>query len=161
MRSLPALTCLLALLVALPAAGETAYITDRIVAGLYAAPDLTGEAQRELPTGTVVDVVERGDVASRVRLADGSGGWVRSHYLSQSMPAQSLLMQLAEKHRRVQADLQRLQRAAAANAPPPVSPSLRAWPFAVVGLLCLVIGFALGALWLDRRYRERHGGFRI
>lgn len=161
MRSLRTVTCLIALLVAVPVAAKAAYITDRILAGLYASPELAGEARLELPTGTAVDVLERQGVASRVRLADGSDGWVRSEYLSESMPAQSLLLRLAEEHRRTRDELQRLRQSAPERVPPPVSPARRVWPFAVVGLVSLVVGFAFGALWLDRRYRERHGGFRV
>jgi SH3 domain protein len=102
-KSLLALVLLAAPLLA--AAADTAYVSDKLVVGVYATATTEGERIAQLATGDTVEVESREQDFTQVRLADGREGWIKNSYLSADPPA-------AGKIPALQAELQKLRAAA-------------------------------------------------
>lgn len=90
------------------AAAETAYVSDKLVVGVYATASSEGDRLTQLSTGDSVEVLARDPEYTQVRLADGREGWIKSSYLSNDAPAAAKLASL-------QADIQKLKAAADKN----------------------------------------------
>lgn len=150
-------------LVAVPAAAQTLYVTDRLVADLYPQPHASGTPTERLPTGTAVQVLTRRDGFVHVRTPENREGWIPSPLLQAQVPAQVALMVLGERQQHATAELARLRRQLAqarneAGAPRRVSSP---WWLFMALLATLLAGFVSGVMWLDWRLRGRHGGFRV
>lgn len=190
--------CLVLLLLALPAAAETAYVTDELRLGVHALQDTSDRPFANLESGDAIEILEWRRPYARVRLEDGREGWVRAAFLVREEPAKRRVARLeAERDRLAQelagfrdgsdslaarlAALEQRARAAeeqAAQAAAELAAlradteqdrerlaqlrySLPAVWSAALALLALFLGMGLAAWWLDRRSRQRHGGFRI
>ncbi len=139
-------------------AGETFFITDQVLANLYASRDAREPVGR-LPTGTRLEVLRKAEGYAKVRLPGGDEGWIEARWLSDREPAQSVLLRLADEHDRAKKELVALKRASRpAN---PLRQKLPLWTLGAIGGGGVLLGFVVGAIWLDRRYRDRHGGFRL
>lgn len=66
---------------------ETLYVTDRILLGIHQQPDENSPILDSIASGTAVTVIQRQDSFIKVRLADGSDGWVVGSYLKDKKPA--------------------------------------------------------------------------
>lgn len=86
-------------------ATDTAYISDKLVVGVYATAAADGERIAQVATGDSVEVEARDQEFTQVRLTDGREGWIKSSYLSAEAPAASKIPAL-------QAELQKLRAAA-------------------------------------------------
>ncbi len=86
-------------------AADTAYISDKLVVGVYATAASEGERIAQLSTGEEVEIESREQDFTQVRLTDGREGWIKSSYLSAEPPA-------ANKIPALQAELQKLRAAA-------------------------------------------------
>ncbi len=119
---------LLALLLFAAGYAPAAHITDRVVIGLYDKPDLSGEPRRLLGSGTPIEVLARRGSRVRVRLGDGTTGWIEARYVSEETPA---AMQLLEARAEIRRLRQRLARqtpqvgVAATDAPLPSAAGVR------------------------------------
>ena len=78
--------------------GNSAYITDKLLAGFYASPDLSTPPLRALPNGTPMEVLEEKSGFSRVRLGDNSVGWVETRFITEEKPIKMLLLELQAKY---------------------------------------------------------------
>lgn len=67
--------------------GETLYVTDRILLGVHQDAAENSMVITTIPSGTAVDVIERGDDFIKIKLADGKQGWVSAGYLKPEKPA--------------------------------------------------------------------------
>lgn len=145
------------------AAADTLYVTDRLAAELYPAPRAAGKPLRLLPTGTTLHALTRQGDFVRVRTPDGNEGWIQQQQLQEDMPAQVLLLSLAQQHERTakELDITRRQLAEQTRAAQQNHQVSRSWWMFFAVLVSLVTGFILGIMWLDWRIRERHGGFRL
>ena len=95
----PELIALVALaLAASGAASQTRFISDEFFVPFRTGPSTQNAITRNLVSGTRVNVVEeRGDVGyARVRLEDGTEGWVQSQYL-QAEPIAEARLQTASR----------------------------------------------------------------
>jgi len=85
LRPLFAFVCISACLPS--ASAEQVYVVDQLLVGIHAEKDLASAIVKVLPTGTVLDVVERdGDLALVVD-AEQNKGWVDAAYLTSEAPA--------------------------------------------------------------------------
>ncbi len=90
------LRVLFVLLLAISSA-QAAHITDKLLVGLYAQPKSGIQPIKVLPSGTPMEVLERKDAFSKVKLGDGKEGWVKSVYISNEKPARAMLLELQAK----------------------------------------------------------------
>jgi len=102
-RILPLLT-----LLALPL--EAAHITDKLLAGFYSQPNLDGAPARVLTSGTPLEVLEKGEAFSKVRLGDSSEGWVENQFITEEKPARVMLLELQVKNNQLQRELRKAKR---------------------------------------------------
>jgi len=87
---------------------NAAYITDKLVAGLYEEPKTDTEPLKALSTGTPLEVIERKDDFIKVRTPDGTVGWVESAYLTDEKPARSMLLEVQASNSTLKKQLDRL-----------------------------------------------------
>lgn len=91
------------LLAALAAQAQTLYVTDKVQAVVYAEPSLEGNQVRILESGDAVELVSRDGDNARIRLEDGSEGWVAGSYLVVDIPATRQLQALTADNERLRA----------------------------------------------------------
>lgn len=101
---------LLALLPML-AAAETGYVTDRLMLGLHQAEDTSDRPFRSLESGTRFEVLSRDRLYARVRLEDGTEGYVKAAYVVYEPPAKLIVNEAQAEVERVTAELESLQAA--------------------------------------------------
>ena len=88
-RFRPALLALI-LLTPLGVRAETAYVSDGVSLGVHQEAALSSTIITLLPTGTALEILERKNGMVKVRLGNGTEGWVDSRYLSDNVsPAQT------------------------------------------------------------------------
>lgn len=92
MQKYPFIAGLLLLLLASPL--SAAYITDKLLAGVYETPKASANPLQVLPSGTPVELLKTEGGFSKIRLPDRKEGWVESRYLSEEKPAQVMLLEL-------------------------------------------------------------------
>jgi len=99
---------------------QAAYITDKLVAGLYKEARVTDKPIKALNSGTPLEVISRENGFIKVRTSDGVVGWVESTYLTDEKPARSILLDTQAKLSMLQKKLDKLSKleknADAANA---------------------------------------------
>jgi SH3 domain protein len=181
MRSIACAGALLAsALLSAGAQAESLYVIDQLIVSVSSSSDESGERIASIHSGDSVQVLERHEAYSHVRLTSGTEGWVKSSYLSPEPPLQQKLAAQLQEIAGLKQEVARLQ--AAASAAPteaaaaheqPVDPPAAAaveqpqnarplWQWLVGGsFAALVAGFALGWRMLDRRIRRKYGGLRI
>ncbi|MEL7023844.1 MAG: TIGR04211 family SH3 domain-containing protein [Pseudomonadota bacterium] len=92
---------------------ETAYVTDVLRLGLHQAADTSDRAFRSLESGQQMTVLERNSLYARVRLPDGTEGWVKAGFLVEDPPARFIVAEVTERADAVQAELDALQQSSA------------------------------------------------
>ncbi len=95
------------------ASAATAYVSDELILGVFAAQNGQGERLATLHSGASVDTLAVSGEFTQVRLNDGTTGWVKSTYLTTREPATSRLKQLEEELDRRRATTPALAEAAA------------------------------------------------
>lgn len=76
---------------------EAKYVNDRLEITLRSGPGLEYRILRSLPTGTELEMLEKQDKWSRVRLSGGAEGWILTRYLTDELPASEKYKSLKEK----------------------------------------------------------------
>ena len=109
--SVRALGILVLLVLCLPrmAAAETAYVSDKIQAGIRTQPNKDGPPLKIVSTGTVLEVLERMAGFARVRDADGTEGWMDAGVLSADPPARLQLESLKSQVNTLKAQVDKAQ----------------------------------------------------
>ena len=74
---------------------ESAWVIDKLLVGIHEEKDLDSAIVKVLPTGTVLEVLERDGELARVTDPEGTEGWVDAAYLSDEKPAVLRLEALA------------------------------------------------------------------
>ncbi len=101
-------------------AEESAYVTDRIEVHLRAGKGIKYKILRRLYSGTAVTVLEQDPKSgySKVRLTDGTEGWILTRYLSEEPSSRQKLQaateqitQLKAENARIIAELEALKQA--------------------------------------------------
>ncbi|HEY3487470.1 MAG TPA: TIGR04211 family SH3 domain-containing protein [Gammaproteobacteria bacterium] len=78
-------------------AGQKAYISDRLILGLYAQPDPAAAPIKSLPSGMQVEILEARDAFVRIRMVDGNEGWARAEFITPEIPAKTQLLQMTRE----------------------------------------------------------------
>lgn len=168
MRPGPArLSWLAAALVLLPLGGaaETVYVIDRLLVGVHAGPAPDTPLIKAMPTGTALEVLERGTDRVRVRTPEGLEGWVDASYVMLDKPAllrvPELEARLAAAERALATEHAHVRRGkTAAAGREGTLAGLDRWRLMLLGFGGL-LAFALGGYAVDWESRRRHGGFRV
>ena len=107
---------LFALLLPLLAAAETGYVTDRLMLGLHEAADTSDRPFRSLESGTEFEILSRDRLYARVRLADGTEGYVKAAYVVFEPPAKLIVNQAQAEVERLTTELEEAKAAFAKPA---------------------------------------------
>lgn len=107
MRTLTIIIALLALSSA--ANAQTAYVTDNLRLGLHNAADTSDRAFRTLESGQELAILDRNRNYARVRLPDGTEGYVKVAYLVDEKPAKLIVNEAQAEVASVRDELERLQ----------------------------------------------------
>jgi hypothetical protein len=75
------------LTLACTAQAEQLYVIDKLVVGVYPQAESEDGKLANLETGDAVEELERVDKHVRVRLSNGTEGWVKANYLTAQPPA--------------------------------------------------------------------------
>lgn len=109
--------CLLAALLPFATAvAETAYVSDKLVVGVYSTASTEGERLAQLETGDKVEVLSRELEYSQVRLEDGREGWIKNSYLSDDAPAAARIPALQSEIQKLKAATEKNTQAAGQSA---------------------------------------------
>ena len=122
-------TLLVAVAMAAGAQPQTVYVDDRVEIGLHEGPALDSTIVTLLPSGTLLEALERDGNLVRVQTRDGEKGWVDARFLTEKEPGRARLQamenelagaqgELAESQARVVALEQQLAEGAAQVATP-------------------------------------------
>jgi SH3 domain protein len=76
---------------------QKAYISDRLILGLYAQPDPAATPIKSLPSGLQVQILETRDAFVRIRIVDGNEGWARAEFITTEVPAKVQLQQVTRE----------------------------------------------------------------
>jgi SH3 domain protein len=106
------------------AEAETGYVTDRLMLGLHEAADTSDRPFRSLESGTEFEVLSRDRLYARVRLADGTQGYVKAAYVVFDPPAKLIVNQAQAEVERLTTELEEAK--AAFAEPAAVIDSLKA-----------------------------------
>ena len=109
------MSLLLLLLPALSIA-ETAYVTDLLRLGLHQAEDTSDRAFRTLESGQEMEILSRTRLYARIRLPDGTEGYVKAAYLVDEKPAKLIVAEAQAETARVQQELNDVRAALAEPA---------------------------------------------
>ncbi len=88
------------------AAAETGYVTDRLMLGLHKAENTSDRPFRSLESGTEFEVLSRDRLYARVRLADGTEGYVKAAYVVYEPPAKLIVNQTQAEVERLTTELE-------------------------------------------------------
>lgn len=81
------------------------YVTDKVVVGVYDIASTDGSLLKVLPTGTPLETLQTSDGFTQIRTPDGLTGWIETAYIIDNKPAQLLVLELTDKHRQAEAQL--------------------------------------------------------
>ncbi|MDH5649081.1 MAG: TIGR04211 family SH3 domain-containing protein [Gammaproteobacteria bacterium] len=87
------LVVMLLILAPVAVAAETVYVIDQISVGLYSGVGGQEPLIKDVTTGTSLEILERSGNDLRVRMGDGTEGWIDGNYVMEEKPAQLLLKQ--------------------------------------------------------------------
>jgi len=92
----------------LPAAAETAYVTDQLVLTLRSATGNQYTAVGHLKTATAVDILAEEGKFLKVRTEDGKEGYVLKQYITTELPKQQVVARQKAELEQLRARLQKL-----------------------------------------------------
>ncbi|MCP5141033.1 MAG: TIGR04211 family SH3 domain-containing protein [Chromatiales bacterium] len=91
------------------AIGETWYVSDELVIGVYPKAGLSGEPVDLLGSGAPVEMLQRKDDAAQVRLPSGDTGWIDATYLTRDKPSTVRALTLQDENADLKAQLESLE----------------------------------------------------
>lgn len=96
---------------------ETLYVTDRILLGVHQQANEDSPLITSITSGTSTTVLEVADSFTKVKLADGTEGWISSNYLKKEKPATAevdavyaQLQQVQEANKKLTENLNKVER---------------------------------------------------
>lgn len=82
---------------------ETMYISDNLRITLRSGPSTENKILAVLESGQIVEVLQKGEEWTQVKLADGKEGWALSRYLTPEPTHRLMLERLEGKHKNLMA----------------------------------------------------------
>lgn len=95
----------LVLTLALPARAD--FITDKLLVGLYETLGDFSKPIKILSSGTAFEVLERQNGYAKVKLNDGSVGWVELRYVTNETPTLARFSELEKQNKQLQATVEK------------------------------------------------------
>jgi SH3 domain protein len=77
---------------------DPVFISDKLVVNVYAEANQESEKIETLESGAALESTDKAEGYTRVKLADGREGWIKSSYLSAQKPAIVRLRELEKEH---------------------------------------------------------------
>jgi len=87
---------------------ETLYVTDRILLGMHQEANETSPIIKTITSGTAATVLSRNENFVKIKLTDGSEGWVSKNFLKKEKPATAELDKTYAKLQKVQQNNKKL-----------------------------------------------------
>lgn len=91
------------------AVAEKRYVTDRILLGIHAEADETSALIKSVPSGTELEVLEKTESFIKVKLKDGTEGWVNSGFVMTETPSTRKYDVLAHQYEQTTQELDKLK----------------------------------------------------
>ena len=89
---------------------ETNYISDQLVVSLREQPQKSAKQLTFLKTDTQVEVLEVGEVYSKVKTTSGEVGYIKRNYLSKNLPKTISIKKLALENERLKDHIETLKK---------------------------------------------------
>ncbi|MEX2479354.1 MAG: TIGR04211 family SH3 domain-containing protein [Gammaproteobacteria bacterium] len=105
-------------------AAEQVYVIDKLLVGIHEQKNLDSAIIKVLPTGSVLEVLERDGDLALVRDAEQNEGWVDTAYLTADQPAALRLAAIEAEKAAVEQQLAALENAGAASSAKPADGKL-------------------------------------
>jgi len=102
------LTGLLFSLLLSSAYAERLYVTDRILLGVHAAAEKNSLLVDSVPSGTSLEILDENNGFKKVKLPNGTEGWVDAAFLSAEQPAPAQYANLLKLHENTKTELTQL-----------------------------------------------------
>ena len=80
---------------------ETKYVSDNIPLSFRSGPSFENKILKYLKPGQLLELLQAGEMWSKVRLSDGREGWVLNRYLSDYPASRDVLERLRVKHQKL------------------------------------------------------------
>ena len=91
------------------ALAEKQYVTDRILLGIHAEADEGSALIKSVPSGTELEVIEKTNGFIKVKLEDGTEGWVSSGFVMKETPSTRKYDVLAHQYEQTTQELDKLK----------------------------------------------------
>lgn len=171
------------------ALADTVYVKERQSASLRTGTAAEDAVVGRATTGTGLELLEQTDTHTRVRMADGTEGWLANYLVTREQPAARKIEAAEAARKKAESDAAKLattvkslqqqlqareveaERQQAQAPPAPVEDAAAGDPeigpkdvnllWIGISFAMLIIGFVAGALWLRERTRRKLGGMHI
>ena len=90
-------------------AEQTAYITDSLRLRVYANPDESSKVLETIDSGDSIELFESQGAFSKVRIYDGTVGWIKSAFIVEEPPAKLLYYSVSEQNKELKQQIEALQ----------------------------------------------------
>ena len=91
------------------AIAEKRYVTDRILLGIHTEADETSELIKSVPSGTELEVLDTAEGFIKIKIEDGTEGWVSSGFVMQQIPSTRKYDVLAHQYEQTTQELDKLK----------------------------------------------------
>ena len=88
---------------------EKQYVTDRILLGIHAEADETSAIIKSVPSGTELEVLDKTEGFLKIKLEDGTEGWVSSGFIMKETPSTRKYDVLANQYEQTTQELDKLK----------------------------------------------------
>jgi len=95
--------------VAAQAIAEKRYVTDRVLLGIHTEADETSELIKSVPSGTELEVLDTAEGFLKIKIEDGTEGWVSSGFVMQQIPSTRKYDVLAHQYEQTTQELDKLK----------------------------------------------------
>ncbi|MCH9670658.1 MAG: TIGR04211 family SH3 domain-containing protein [Gammaproteobacteria bacterium] len=89
--------CLSVMLVVHTVSAQTGYVIDELLAGVHREATTDSPIIKVLTSGTVLEVLSKGEAFSNIRTEDGATGWIETKYLTEEKPAKRRVAELEQE----------------------------------------------------------------